>query len=320
MTNQNPEFEFTLCPLCGSANSGFHISTPDRFALKQNKLYNLVCCSDCSHVYLNPRPVEQSSGIFYKNADYSPHMSTDKRLKFQDRLYNFLRKYNNRFKRRLIENIKPERGKILDIGCGTGEFLQAMHGAGWQAYGVERDTDAAALANQKTGIKITTGILDNLAATDSNFDVITLWHVLEHIYQPELQIEKIKNLLAPDGMLIIAVPNCASLDAKFYKTNWIAWDTPRHVNHFHTQSLQRFMSHHEFKLLKKSSLSLDALFNALMSEQLINKRAGGGIAMIILRMMRASIIGFCSMVAGWFSPFLEQSRSASLLTIWQKRR
>ena len=145
-----------------------------------------------------------------------------------------------------------------------------------------------------------------------------MWHVLEHIYHPAALIDEISALLAPNGIFIIAVPNCAGLDAKFYRQNWIAWDTPRHVNHFHLRSLQKFMSHYNFKLIKKSSISLDGLFNALMREQLINKRFSSEFPMRISRLARAAAIGSCAVFAGWFSPFLEQSRGASLLTIWQK--
>ncbi len=318
MNKQQPKFEFTNCPLCASSHSGFYLATPDRFDLQSRRLYNLVRCSDCAFVYLNPRPLEEQSGVFYKYAEYSPHLTGNRQLSLQEKLYVRLRDFNNRNKRKFIEKEKSQRTKVLDIGCGTGEFLQEMQNAGWHVHGVERDPDAAGAARDEKNLAVTKGTLADLPLNTTTFEVITLWHVFEHIYQPVTEIERIRARLTDDGVLVIAVPNCAGLDAAFYRQNWIAWDTPRHVNHFHLKSLQKFMELHKFILIKKSSLALDSFFNALMSEQLVNQCSRASRGTKTLRLLRAGLIGGCSFFAGWFSPFLEQSRGASLLTMWQK--
>ncbi|MCA9734201.1 MAG: class I SAM-dependent methyltransferase [Deferribacteres bacterium] len=294
------------------------MKTPDRFDLSIGHYYNLVRCGDCQHIYLNPRPLETVSGKYYENSSYSPHISTQSALSLQDRLYMFLRQFNNKNKRRLIAKHAPNTGKLLDLGCGTGEFIMEMQSAGWEVQGVERDEKAAEFGRTENGLPILTGTLQDLTKDAGPFNVVTMWHVLEHIYSPITEIEHIYNFLVQDGFLVLAVPNAASIDAKYYQNNWIAWDTPRHVNHFHLKSLQKFLEMHKFKLVQKSNLSLDSLFNALMSEQLIAQRKGASSLEKAGMMVRAAIVGKVSLLAGLLSPLLQQSRGASLLTVWQK--
>lgn len=288
-------------------------------------------------IYLNPRPSEGDSGRFYEYAEYLPFASLAHNRSLLTRLYDLLRRANLSWKRRIIIKFwqstkgdlpfapsfhqKPSieyRGHLLDVGCGTGEFLATMKEAGWQVDGLERDERAAAWARQHHQLPVATGGVEQLAASAQQYDVVTLWHVLEHLYNPGQALEIIARRLRENGVLLIAVPNIAGLDARVYKSDWVALDAPRHVNHFSLDTLARLGSQHGLTLRWWRQLPLDAFFNALMSEKMAAQRQPGRWLWWPLRLVRAPIVALASLIGGSHTPFSYAAFGASLVCFFEK--
>ncbi len=308
----------TTCPVCHDTDAQPFLDVPDRFEPEAGTPYHLVRCRKCSLIYLNPRPDESVSGRFYEHEGYTPFVSATGAASMQDKVYTALRSANNRWKRNFIEKQAGRKGRLLDVGCGTGEFLQEMQSAGWDVRGVERDARAAAHAVEALRLSVVRGGLDALPSPENSFDVITAWHVLEHLYEPHRAIVRMRDLLKKGGLLIIAVPNSASLDARIYRQNWIAFDTPRHLQHFTPAALQTMLKMHGFELRAMRSLHLDALFNALMSARLSAERAHSGLAGKILKTFQAGGVGMAALLAGVVSARMKNYLGSTLLTVWEK--
>jgi len=327
------------CPLCGDSQSALHCHAPDRFDLHSGPSYAITRCQRCGMIYLNPRPHEADSSRFYEHADYLPFSSFSSRPALASRVYEFIRNLNLRWKRRMLEDFlkrtnnklplapnllapdleKENRGRLLDVGCGTGEFLVEMKKSGWQAEGLERDERAAAFAREHHQLAVTTGGVEKIPALTKPYEVITLWHVLEHLYNPGAALDVLANCLRDDGWLLIAVPNIAGVEARVYKGNWIALDTPRHVNHFSLETLSRLGSKHGLTLRWWRQLPMDALFNTLMSEKLITQRHGR-FYLWPLRLLRALGVACASYLGGSHTPFSYASYGASLVCFFEKNK
>ncbi len=194
-------FENINCLLCNSLEQNvLYKDVPDRFSIKDK--HNVVRCNRCGFTFLAPRPMEDEMAKFYDLADYQPHNLSES--SFFDRLYGFIRNRNSVNKRKLIQKY-VKSGNILDIGCGTGDFLSEMKSAEWSIKGMETAPEARKIAETKD-----IEVLDELWKVEDNFDVITMWHVLEHVHRVENLFENIKRLLKPGGYLILAVPNIES--------------------------------------------------------------------------------------------------------------
>jgi SAM-dependent methyltransferase len=207
---------------------------------------------------------------------------------------------------------------LLDVGCGTGEFLAVTKTAGWLVEGLERDERAAACAREHHQIAISAGSVEQLSASTQQYDAVTLWHVLEHLYDPGQASEIIAQRLRENGVLLIAVPNIAGLDARVYKSNWVALDAPRHVNHFSLDTLARLGSKHGLTLRWWRQLPPDAFFNALISEKLAAQRRPRRWFLWPLRLMRAPRVALASLIGGSHTPFSYAAFGASLVCFFEK--
>ncbi len=254
--------------MCLSDKYNSKYKAPDRFNLDDGNIYQIVKCINCGFVYLNPRPKVDSIAEFYKAGEYQPYLSTQKSLKLGDQIYDWIRSYSVRVKRNKIENHKS-KGKLLDIGCGTGEFLNEMQNNGWEVEGIEQDPQAAAFAKNEYRLKISTDEISEKYYLEKSFDVITFWHVLEHLYNPMKILKIARELLKDDGLILIAVPNVTSFDAQFYQNEWVALDSPRHLHHFIPESLQRLCSTVGLEIPEFQQMTLDAFYNCMMSERMI---------------------------------------------------
>lgn len=200
-------------------------------------------------------------GSYYKSDNYISH--TDGNRNWFEKIYQLVKKHTIKKKWELLKkNQLKDSLKVLDVGCGTGEFLKYGKDYGQTVYGVEPDESARKLCATK-GIRVSAA-LDQI--DDSGFDVITLWHVLEHVKDPHSYFELFKEKLSSNGMLVIAVPNFRSYDAQHYKEYWAAWDVPRHLWHFSKTAMKKMGSQHGFNLMHIKPMYFDSFYVSLLSE------------------------------------------------------
>ena len=209
----------------------------------------------------SPQPSLENLGKYYESVDYISH--TDSKRSLFEKAYHFVKTIALKNKLNLINSLQPNKGSILDIGAGTGDFLSVAKENGWHTIGVEPSEKAKAIAKKK-GVSFVgaTSELDS-----HSFDVISMWHVLEHVPNLENQIKELKRLLKPNGTLIIAVPNFKSFDAKHYGKFWAAYDVPIHFWHFSKTAIKMLFEKEEMKLVKILPMKFDSFYVSLLSEK-----------------------------------------------------
>ena len=209
----------------------------------------------------SPQPDLENLGRYYESEDYISH--TDNKRSLFEKAYHFVKNIALKNKLNLINSQQEHKGRILDIGAGTGDFLLTAKNNGWETVGVEPSERAKNIAIQK-GISFVNEID---ALKNNSFDVITMWHVLEHVPNLELQIQELKRLLKPTGTLIVAVPNFKSYDAKYYNEFWAAYDVPIHFWHFSNKAIQSLFERVDMKLVKVLPMKFDSFYVSLLSEK-----------------------------------------------------
>ena len=197
---------------------------------------------------------------YYDSRQYVSHQTEDK--SFFVKAYSQARALMLRYKFQLFNSLVKPYGKLLDIGCGTGDFLAFMENKSYQVFGVENNKNAAATCAKK-GLKVFKA-LDKVS--EKGFDMISLWHVLEHLPNPEDVVAKGYSLLSERGILVVAVPNFDSHDRRYYKHDWAALDVPRHLWHFTAKGLEEMLAKAGFELVKKRPMWLDVFYISYLSE------------------------------------------------------
>lgn len=211
-----------------------------------------------------PRPCEERLPGYYKSEDYISH--TDAKRNIFERVYHLVKSIALKRKLKLIDKLAPSSRLLLDVGCGTGDFLKIASTSGWEITGVEPDDQARAIANYKTRDAVCNTNQLFLLQPNS-FDVITLWHVLEHLPKLEHHFTTFKKLLKPDGRLVIAVPNYKSYDAQLYKEFWAAYDVPRHLWHFSQDAIKTLCIEADMDVVEILPMTFDAFYVSLLSEK-----------------------------------------------------
>ena len=254
--------QLETCPCCGGNNFQLYLVAKDSYS---SESFNLVKCTSCGFVFTNPRPDNQEIGHYYDSPDYISHNSYSKGL--VQTIYRFARKYMMRKKLSLIQNItgRQENFSLLDFGCGTGDFLGFVKHHHIIAEGVEPDQHAREIAKSVNHVE-TYSIEASANIESEKFDVITLWHVLEHVHELHTQLEYFNKWLKKDGMILIAVPNIESYDAKKYGKYWDAIDVPRHIYHFSPKNIKQIATQHNFIFQSQYPLFLDAFYISMRSE------------------------------------------------------
>ena len=210
-----------------------------------------------------PKPSIEKLPSYYESEDYISH--TDGKRSLFEKLYHFIKNIALKNKLNLI-NSQSQKGKLLDIGAGTGDFLVVAKKNGWQITGIEPSEKPRNIAIQK-GVSF----VNNLAELEDNFfDVITMWHVLEHVPDLEFQIKELKRLIKPNGTILIAVPNFNSFDANYYGKFWAAFDVPRHLWHFSKTAIEKLFAVENLKLVKIVPMKFDSFYVSLLSEKYKN--------------------------------------------------
>ena len=257
----------TNCPICDSTEFD-HIITSNDYTVSQNP-FNIVGCMQCSFRFTNPRPTNDNLPEFYKSINYISHSDTKKG--FVSQVYHLVRKYTLNQKLKLLKaNVAV--GNLLDYGCGTGTFLKQANAKGWNSFGTEPDEGARELSNSNK--KLAFRNKQELNAFDPliTFNAITLWHVLEHVTDLQETLEFFKQKLNPNGVLIIAVPNYNSYDAKHYKAHWAAYDLPRHLYHFEAKTISQLLAKYGFALNETYPMKFDSFYVSMLSEKYLSGR------------------------------------------------
>ncbi|MBZ0327491.1 MAG: class I SAM-dependent methyltransferase [Altibacter sp.] len=208
----------------------------------------------------SPQPNEADLPIYYKSEAYISHTDANKGIVAT--LYQWVKKYSLSKKLRLITGLNKGAGTLLDIGAGTGDFLKLAQDYSWMVSGVEVNKSARSLSEKK-GIVLAETLK---SVSGQQFDVVTLWHVLEHLPNLERTLTELEALVKPGGVLIIAVPNFKSFDASYYKEYWAAYDTPRHLWHFSRKAMRGLFSD-SMKLIKSKPMIFDSFYVSLLSEK-----------------------------------------------------
>ncbi len=236
--------EKTTCNICNKENSVPYLEIPN-ISYSDPKNFQLVKCKKCNFVYLNPR-LSSTEIIKYYSTDYLPYVNKNKFMKCVQ-LFLF------RWKRFIIELFKKD-GRIIDIGSGNDNFIKYMSNYSWNA-------DSYDKFNNST-------IDDINECTENYYDVITLWHSIEHIHNVDKILKKIKRILKKDGILIIACPNINSIDSDLLGAKWIAYDSPRHLYHFSPETLGKFLSKFNLSIVTYYRMYQDTLFNIIKSKRI----------------------------------------------------
>lgn len=249
------------CPWCGSDKAQINLWLKDEFLTKED--FHICECLSCGLLYTMPRPSKDKIGAYYKSEEYYSHQENKKG--FIPKVYEAVKKVNLKHKYKLATN-GITKGKLLDIGCGVGDFLHTAEEHGWDCTGVEPSEDAIAIARKRIKANIIASE-DLEQIPEATFDLITMWHVLEHVDDLKWQVEQLQRLIKPQGRIVIAVPNHKSYDAQFYKELWAAYDVPRHLSHFDKITITKIFKTKGLVLKKTEKLIWDAYYISYMSEQ-----------------------------------------------------
>jgi 2-polyprenyl-3-methyl-5-hydroxy-6-metoxy-1,4-benzoquinol methylase len=260
--------KLTSCPVCKNENFSGFLEVKDHFL--SGATFNIVQCDGCGFKFVNPRPDQNEIGVFYQSAEYISH-DTGK-ADFFTWLYKRARSIAIKGKHQLVKKYATG-SRLLDIGCGTGEFLSYCQDQGMEVAGIEPNEKARSFAKSQKGISVEKGFPET-GVTRHQFDCITMWHVLEHVHDLHEYMENIRSLLTENGTFIVAVPNSNSWDAAFYKEFWAAYDVPRHLYHFNKKTMGRLADQYGFHITAMFPQKMDAYYVSLLSEKYKTGRSG----------------------------------------------
>lgn len=291
------------CPLCGSSNIKEQFTCKDHFAT--GELFDIYHCHECSFAFTQGVPDEKEIGPYYDTPTYVSHSDTDKGL--VNKLYHIVRGIMLRRKVSLIKRLTMLRsGNLLDYGAGIGYFAKAMQNTGWSITAIEKSQQAREYAQRNLGINMKP---EEYLATieDRTFDVVTMWHVMEHIQQLDSFWDTLYRILDDSGIAVIAVPNSASYDAEYYRENWAAYDVPRHLWHFTPSTIMNWGLKHGFILERQYTMPFDGFYISMLSERYKGSKC-------------ATLRGIWNGLLGWLATFDKCSASSSIIYVFRKKR
>lgn len=293
--------QYTHCPFCQSDDIHPVLAATDYTVSRET--YEIWHCGTCTSRFTQQVPDAAHIGPYYQSQNYISHSDTANGL--VNRLYHIVRSYTLQQKKKMINRLSQKTtGSLLDIGAGTGAFAATMQQAGWQVTGLEPDDTARQQALQKHGLNLQSpDTLYTLAP--GSFDVITLWHVLEHVHDLHGYFKRFGELLKPGGVLIIAVPNYTSRDAETYGQYWAAWDVPRHLYHFSPKGMGILAGNHGFRCRSILPMWFDAFYVSMLSEKYRGNRWG---------LIRACWKGLLSNIVS----FTDKTRCSSVIYVLEK--
>lgn len=298
------EIIYTQCPSCNKNQIAFVFKAIDYTVSK--KSFEIWECESCTLRFTQNAPSEELIGDYYKDESYISH--TNEKKGVINKLYHLVRKFTLQSKRKLINHfVNHAENRILDIGAGTGYFLNEMKLNGWEVSGIEPSEDARKMAFQQHKINLKNS--DELFTIHPNsLNIVTMWHVFEHVLKSKDYLNAIHKILKQEGLLIIAVPNYTSTDAEVYKNNWAAYDVPRHVFHFSPTSLIQLASECGFKVKDLKPMWFDSFYVSMLSEKNKNNNLS------IIGFVKALLVGIYSNVLAIF----DKRKCSSVIYIFEK--
>ena len=259
-------YSINRCPVCGHSSFKHFLNVPDWLVSKE--VFELQQCEQCQFVFTANAPLEKDAGPYYNSEEYVEHSDTSSGLIYS--VYHVARRAMLHYKYIKIKRLHAGK-KLLDVGSGSGYFLNFMKKKGYNVTGVEISKKAVALCKKNFGIKAHSPSEFLEEKLDTDYDIISLWHVFEHVYSYDAYFELFSKSLNNNGYLILALPNCDSQDARMNKSYWGAYDTPRHIWHFTSKTIELFAMGRGFKMIKKHRMPLDPFFNVMVSDSYKDK-------------------------------------------------
>jgi 2-polyprenyl-3-methyl-5-hydroxy-6-metoxy-1,4-benzoquinol methylase len=249
------------CLVCRGFGFSVLYSATDNLVSRES--FTIKKCDECGFVFTSDPPDEKSIAEYYISDDYISH--TDSRRSITDRVYHLARNFMLRRKHNLVLRTNGGKtGNLLDIGSGTGYFAAYMKSKGWSASGIEISQSAREYSISKFGINV----LDPAGISgihDESVDCVTLWHVLEHLYNPDYWMTEIKRILKNSGQCLIALPNINSTDSAWFGPEWAALDVPRHLWHFSPETFKKYIHNHGFECTYSEAMPLDIYYISILS-------------------------------------------------------
>ena len=295
------KFNVLQCPVCGGNTFEPFLTSSDFFVTGET--FGIKKCSKCGFKITEEIEDEENIGPYYQSEEYISHSNTAKGL--VNAAYHRVRGYMLGQKRRLVQKASGlKNGQLLDVGTGTGFFPNEMQRHGWNVTGTEKSSDARDFAKTVFNLDLLPAeALFNL--TEQQFDIITLWHVLEHIHRLNETMNTFSRLLKNKGKLIIAVPNHSSYDALHYREFWAAWDVPRHIWHFAPEQMKTLGEKHGFTLTDVHTMPFDSFYVSLLSEKYKKSK---------LALFNGTFHGFIS----WFTSIFKPGKCSSVIYVFAK--
>ena len=263
--NQN-KVEIKQCPVCAKDDFSLFLKTKDYFLTQED--FKIDQCRNCGFVFTNPIPSQSELPKYYDSPDYLSHTANDS--SFTAQIYKLFRNANIKNKYKLVNRLAKGKS-ILDIGCGTGELLNYFQEKGWKTRGVEPNQLARAFATKNYELEVFDE--NELNSFEKNsFDVISMWHVLEHVPDLNGRMNQLKRLVKEDGLLVIALPNLDSPDAVKYGPKWAGLDVPRHLFHFTKGTFELLVKAHKMELIETIPMKFDAYYVSVLSEKYLGRK------------------------------------------------
>ena len=292
---------YTTCPICKAETIQPAFSARDFTVTKED--FSIWKCDNCTGMFTQDVPAQETIGKYYQSENYISHSDTQKG--FINQMYHRIRKRTLVKKMKLVEKESGLKdGNILDVGCGTGAFLNTMQQSGWKITGLEPDEGARKTAQSLYNIQplASQKIFELLPGT---FNAVTMWHVMEHVHQLHEYVAQLKKIITSEGSIFIAVPNYTSYDAAAYKAYWAAYDVPRHLYHFSPKSMSVLMEMHGMKVKKIKPMWFDSFYVSMLSEQYRNGKGN---------IVKAFFVGLMSNLKAMF----DKERCSSVVYIVEK--
>lgn len=250
------------CPVCSAKEKSFLFTAYDILYCMTDNKFTLLKCENCSALYILPFPTQKETETFYPKNYYSYEVITEEGFFEKLKRKIIQSKVGDKSKLTIFDRIlitifqskfsgvplyRKEKGKFLDIGCGTGKNLSLVKEYGWEVYGLELD-ERAVLYAQSKGLNVNQDSLESFDSKDMKFDCIRIWHVFEHLTDPHVALEKMRMLLTSEGEILMAVPNAMSFARIIFGRYWYGLDVPRHVIHYSPQSLRVLCKYHNLQI------------------------------------------------------------------------